>query len=182
MRESAYDETAQSARPADFAALAADTQHVRHGGVVHSVATFAATCDACSRTLPYPCLGDFAYGTFVLSREDGRAFRYLAAIGHPVWRRVEEILGADASPDVLQETVARVADKEENYRFTIGMVCRHCGSNRFRDWGHHRVGTITVEDATFTSFEALSQCERESMVAETAGRIQGEPRDQLDPQ
>jgi hypothetical protein len=144
---------------------------------MHAVASATAICGECGTRVPYPCLGDFSYGAFILWRSDGKAFRHLAAIGHPVWEEVERILSVAARGDQLQEVVARIADRDDGRAFTLSMVCPACGSRRFRSWGGERSGFIDVPDATFSFFASLPMKSKAALVRSKLLEIDGERGD-----
>jgi hypothetical protein len=137
-----------------------------------------AVCAHCKRNFPYPSLGDFAYGSFILNREDGRAFRYLWAIDNSVWNfvaaRVQEIVRPGPGAAVLQEVVARLADRSEGRSFTMENVCPYCKSRHFRDWGREQVSQAEIADATFHSFTALDEKGKERLVKELERLVNAE--------
>lgn len=139
-----------------------------------------AVCGECCRDFPYPSLGEFAYGSFILTREDGQAYRYLEAIGNPVWDFVAARMPiprneAD-SPcvSVLQEVVARLADRSQGKLFTMDMVCPYCKSRRFRSWGGDDVSLAEIPDATFRAFTALDESSKQGLVKELKKLIHAE--------
>jgi hypothetical protein len=139
-----------------------------------------AVCGHCKRDFPYPSLGDFSYGLFILHREDGRAFRYLQASDNDVWDFVEARIKAPSnvpvasSGAVLQEVVARLADPSEGRSFTMEMVCPYCKSRHFHDWGGEQVSSEEIPDATFHSFNSLNQSAKERLIHELEKQILGE--------
>lgn len=142
-----------------------------------TVATYKAICAGCKREFPYPSLGDYAYGCFILHREDGRAFRYLQAVDNDVWDFVAARLPAktDESITLLQEVVARLADRSESHSFTMAMVCPYCKSRYFRDWHGEDVASVEIPEATFQTFGALGNDDKESLVSKLANAIRAEP-------
>ena len=145
---------------------------------MHKVAMCNAVCARCKRNFPYPSLGDFSYGLFILHREDGRAFRYLQAIDHSAWdfvaTRVHEIVRPGPGVSVLQEVVARLTDRSEGRAFTMEMVCPYCKSRHFHDWGGEQVSIEEIHDATFHSFNSLDQSAKERLVEELERLVNAE--------
>jgi hypothetical protein len=138
-----------------------------------------SVCAYCKHDFPYPSLGDFSYGLFILHREDGRAFRYLQATDHEVWDFVEAHVKSRGGQRaglgiVLQEVVARLADRSEGRSFTTDMVCPYCKSRRFRDWGGEQVSSAEIADATFQSFTALAESSKECLVEELERLVSAE--------
>ena len=147
---------------------------------MNRVAMCNAVCGHCKRNFPYPSLGDFAYGDFILHREDGRAFRYLHAIENAVWdfvaaRVKPKSQGAIRSSGViLQEVVARLTDPSEGHSFTIAMVCPYCKSRHFQEWGGEQASSEEISDATFHSFNSLDQSSKEPLVREIERLVNAE--------
>jgi hypothetical protein len=142
-----------------------------------------AVCGECEQEFPYPSLNDFAYGEFILHRQDGRSFCYLHAIDNAVWdfvsARVQPLKNVPvrSSGVILQEVVARLADKSDGQPFTMRMVCPHCKSHHFRDWGRERISVAEVPDATFQSFASLDKRGKESLIRELEKQVRAEPSD-----
>jgi hypothetical protein len=135
---------------------------------MHKVDLCKAVCANCQRDFPYPSLGDFAYGNFVLNRADGREFRYLQAGDNPIWDFVREFLKPHNTEqiEVFQEVVARLADSSAGQTFTMKHVCPYCGSNRFRDWGSQYQSALELAEATFEAFNALPDHAKRQRVVE----------------
>ena len=130
-----------------------------------------AVCGYCARESPYPELGDFAYGQFILHRDDGQDFRYLQGLGNDVW----DCAAAHVSAGLLQEVVARLADAPAGRYFTIAMVCPYCGSRRFRDWGGEQLSSRDIPSATFRAFAALGPAEKKGLLERLAHDLNAEP-------
>ncbi len=139
-----------------------------------------AVCRSCGRDFPYPALGDFSYGSFVLHREDGRAFRYLRALDHAVWNFVEERIEsereppANTRPSVLQEVIARLADRSEGLSFTMYMVCPYCKSRIFQTWGGEQISSEEIPDASFHTFSAMTIAGKVQLIAELRNQVKSE--------
>jgi len=130
-----------------------------------------ATCADCGRQFPYPELGDFAYGEFILHRDDGQDFRYLQGLGNEVW----DCAAAHVSTGILQKVVARLVDAPAGRYFTIAMVCPCCGSRRFRDWGGEHLSSREIPSATFRAFSALGLAEKEGLLERLEHSLSAEP-------
>jgi hypothetical protein len=147
-----------------------------------TVSMCKAVCGTCEREFPYPSLGDFAYGEFILHSNDGSTFRHLYAINNEVWdyaaARVPPMQNVPVreSGGLLQEVVARLADDTEGRGFTMKMVCPHCRSHHFRDWGRERISVEEIPDATFQSFTSLDDEARENLLDKLEKEIVAETR------
>lgn len=146
-----------------------------------TVSTCVATCADCGRGTPYPFLGDFAYGTFILSRLDGKAYRHLDAIGNPAFEEISRVLGGRASTSVLQDVVARSADSEGTAPFTMDMVCPLCGSHHFESWGGECVGTVQIPEASFNVLMGLPPTQRAELIQRRQQEIKGEQSGEPEP-
>lgn len=145
-----------------------------------SIAMCKAVCGDCEGEFPYPWLGDFAYGDFILHREDGCGFCYLQAIDNDVWDfvaarvRPGRNVHVSESGAILQEVVARLADHAEGQSFTMEMVCPHCRSRRFGSWGGERVSFAEIPDASFQSFSSLDDRGKERLICELEKQVKAE--------
>ena len=123
----------------------------------------SSVCCNCGRKLKHPVLGDFSYGSFILSRKDGLAFRYMDALENHAWDFVKTRLKASDNEPVkthatlLQEIVARIADSSEGQAFTMSVVCPSCKSQHTRDEISMPITTEEIPYATFDTFMAMDE-------------------------
>jgi hypothetical protein len=132
------------------------------------VAMCRAECGDCGKQFPYPFLGDFAYGGFILRRADGFSFCFLSAFDNPAWdfvsAHVQKKGHVQEWGPVLHEVIARLADKVDGHSLTTQGLCPHCGSHCFRDWGQERISWAEIQEVTFRSFTALDEQSKEALV------------------
>jgi hypothetical protein len=130
----------------------------------------SSICCDCCRKFKHPDLGDFAYGSFILSRNDGLAFRYLNAFKNPAWDFVAGRLQARDST-VLQEAVARIADASEGQSFTMSVVCPYCKSPNNRDDLGEPARTGKIPYATFEAFVAMDEHEKTEFIRKVEEQV-----------
>jgi hypothetical protein len=135
-----------------------------------NVATFAACCADCGGTFSHPDLGDFSYGVFVFTGEQGSVFAIFDAIGHPVFGVVERVLaeaqagGEHGGSPSIPEICANLADPVASQRLRCHHICPLCQSASWKWWGGDRTGAIDIADASYAEFQLLSEQEKRQRI------------------
>lgn len=119
---------------------------------------FSAKCGDCSARFGYPSLGDFSYGSSILSSDDGQCFAYIEASA-PFPSRLNRLLKAAGSRLPFWDALALLADQPANHHWVCGIRCPNCGSAEISSWHGSRCGEVEVSDATFLQAAALSDHE-----------------------
>lgn len=133
-----------------------------------AISTFKAKCASCGGEFSHPSLGDFAYGEFLFTGEEGTVYCHFKSLDHPVWGLVERILSSQvATADrgaTIQAACAALADPIKGQRFVNGHVCPICQSSSWESWEGERVGSTDVPEAAFTQVLLLPLHEQEAAV------------------
>ena len=139
----------------------------------------SSVCRDCGHKFKHPVLGDFSYGSFILTRKDGLAFRYMNALENPAWDFVNARLEAPDNDSVkahatlLQEIVARIADSSEGPPFTMSVVCPCCKSRHTQDDINVPTTTEEIPYATFDAFMTMEEDGRIQMLEKIEARVRG---------
>lgn len=136
------------------------------------VATYHARCKHCRKDFPYPWLGDFSYGSFLFAGEKGRVFGYGSALNHPVWDFLESVLvkhgsGKQADRDHavrLQAAFAHFADWIRGQELCLHDVCPECRSSQVDLWPAEYIGTMDVDEVSYSDFLSLPESVRRQKV------------------
>jgi hypothetical protein len=127
------------------------------------VAFFKATCSGCDRSFQWPLLSDFSYGEFILHGSNGTTHAYVSLFDNATFDVIRSVLPT-ATPQSIQEVLARVADQIDDQQFTTVVMCPHCNSHdlSFDDTLAVQIAEISI--ATFDQFLSLNESERRAMV------------------
>ncbi len=127
--------------------------------------TFKAKCSRCKSEFARPELGDFSYGDTIFTSVSGDTYTYFYAINHPVTDIVEKSLPSKAS---FFAVCAQISDPINGQTFVTGHVCPFCNSREMEYWQGARVGSIELNDASFTEFLSLTEIEQCQRVLKAA--------------
>lgn len=126
------------------------------------IAMFKARCGACNSEFSYPDDGDFNYGSFIFTGEQGSVFAHLDGIGHPVWDFVKSTLTPDplAKKNSIFEVCAFIADKIDGQGLVDHKVCSACQSANIAAWRIEQTGVLDIPEVTFKAFMAKPESDR----------------------
>jgi len=136
------------------------------------VATYHARCKHCRKDFPYPWLGDFSYGSFLFNGEKGGVYGYFNGLDNPVWDFMTAVLvkhGSGRRADIdygarIQAACAHFADRINGQELCIHKVCPECRSSQVDLWPAECIGTIDVDDVTYSNFLSLAESVRRQKV------------------
>lgn len=118
------------------------------------IQTFKAKCSDCRSEFARPELGDMAYGEFIFTGSEGTVFCYFRAIGNPVIDAVERLVKLNSN---FSSVFAFLADAVDGQKMNAAHICPVCRSTKFDYWSGARVGSMTVQDASFTHYLSLQE-------------------------
>ena len=132
-----------------------------------TVAIFNHECSACKRVFVHPHLGDFSYGDFIFSGEQGTVVAYSIAIDNPSWNFLATLLtelpsGVTAQndrADLLQGAFAHFADPINGQRLCNFTVCPHCLNGHGYRFGES-IGWAEIPTASHEWYSSLPEAER----------------------
>src|ERR1700722_10231835 len=119
---------------------------------------FSASCRDCSASFGYPSLGDSAYGSWILSSEDGQRFPYVEGFSD-FPSRLNSLLKTTGSRLQVWDALASLADQPTSHRWVTGIRCPHCGADKIASWDGSGCGEVEMPDATCARADMLSDHE-----------------------
>lgn len=138
------------------------------------IAFFQAKCSECGTEFSTPLLSDFSYGQFIARSENGLFFAYLNAIEELAFKEISCIFdkllkecGSSLDENTcFHSVVGKCSDMIEGQemRIDIGPICPYCKSSSCHYDNLKMVEKREIENLSFTSFVALSDEEKNSLI------------------